>query len=145
MPQPCAAQLPYSVAYRQEVESPEMRAALAACRAPVVASYVLFGGVLTGKYDHDPAAGRAAGTLEEPRVARGVVVGRRMAALARSVGVTPARLAVAFALGLPSVASVLFGATRPEQVQENVSALALVDELDEPTWRELRWIGAELD
>ena len=51
----------------------------------------------------------------------------------------------AFALAPPSVASVLFGATRPEQVQENVSALALVDQLDEPTWRELRWIGAELD
>ena len=57
----------------------------------------------------------------------------------------PARLAVAFALAPPSVASVLFGATRPEQVQENVAALELVDQLDEPTWRELRWIGAELD
>jgi aryl-alcohol dehydrogenase-like predicted oxidoreductase len=121
-----------------------MRAALAACRAPVVASYVLFGGILTGKYDHDPAAGRAAGTLDDPRVAHGVVVGRRLAALAKSVGVTPARLAVAFALAPPSVASVLFGATRPEQVQENVAALELVDHLDEPTWRELRWIGAEL-
>ena len=83
VPQPCAAQLPYNVAHRQEVESPEMRAALAACRAPVVASYVLFGGVLTGKYDHDPAAGRAAGTLDDPTVAHGVVVGRRLAALAR--------------------------------------------------------------
>jgi aryl-alcohol dehydrogenase-like predicted oxidoreductase len=122
-----------------------MRAALAACRAPVVASYVLFGGILTGKYDHDPAAGRAAGTLDDPRVAHAVVVGRRLAALAESAGVTPARLAVAFALAPSSVASVLFGATRPEQVQENVAALELVDHLDEPTWRELRWIGAELD
>jgi aryl-alcohol dehydrogenase-like predicted oxidoreductase len=74
-----------------------------------------------------------------------VVVGRRLAALAESAGVTPARLAVAFALAPSSVASVLFGATRPEQVQENVAALELVDHLDEPTWRELRWIGAELD
>jgi len=145
VPQPCAAQLPYNVAHRDEVEGPEMRAALTACRAPVVASYVLFGGVLTGKYDDDPSAGRAAGTLDDPRVAHGAVVGRRLAALARSVGVTPARLAFAFALAPPTVASVLFGATRPEQVHENVSALALVDELDEPTWRELRWIGAELD
>jgi L-glyceraldehyde 3-phosphate reductase len=144
VPQPCAAQLPYNVAYPHEVESPEMQAALTACRAPVVASYVLFGGVLTGKYDHDPADGRAAGTLDDPKVAHGVVVGRRLAALADSAGVTPARLAFAFALAAPSVASVLFGATRPEQVEENVSALDLVDHLNEPTWRELRWIGAEL-
>jgi aryl-alcohol dehydrogenase-like predicted oxidoreductase len=127
VPQPCAAQLPYNVGYRDEVESPEMQAALAACRAPVVASYVLFGGVLTGKYDDDPAAGRAAGTLDDPRVAQGIVVARRLVALARSVGVSPARLAFAFALAPPSVASVLFGATRPEQVWENVSALAVVD------------------
>ena len=144
VPQPCAAQLPYNVGYRQEVESPEMQAALTACGAPVVASYVLLGGVLTGKYDHDPAAGRAAGTLDDPKVARGIVVGRRLAALADSAGVTPARLAFAFALASPSVASVLFGATRPEQVEENVSALDLVGHLDEPTWRELQWIGAEL-
>jgi aryl-alcohol dehydrogenase-like predicted oxidoreductase len=145
VPQPCAAQLPYNVAHRDEVEGPEMRAALAACGAPVVASYVLFGGVLTGKYDDDPAAGRAAGSLDDPRVAHGMVVGRRLAALARSAGVTPAQLAFAFALAPSSVASVLFGATRPEQVWENVAALDLVDRLDEPTWRELRWIGAGLD
>jgi len=145
VPQPCAAQLPYNVAHRDEVEGPEMRAALAACGAPVVASYVLFGGVLTGKYDDDPAAGRAAGSLDDPRVAHGIVVGRRLAALARSAGVTPAQLAFAFALAPSSVASVLFGATRPEQVWENVAALDLVDRLDEPTWRELRWIGAGLD
>ena len=57
VPMPCAAQLPYSVVQRAPVETPAMQAALAACGAPVVASYVLAGGVLTGKYDADPAAG----------------------------------------------------------------------------------------
>ena len=52
-----------------------MRGALAACGAPVIASYVLAGGVLTGKYDADPAAGRATGTLESPAVAAAAVRG----------------------------------------------------------------------
>src|SRR5262245_54091301 len=63
VPQPCAAQLPYSLAQRLPVEDQAMIDALTRCGAPVVASFVLAGGVLTGKYDDDPAAGRAAGLL----------------------------------------------------------------------------------
>ena len=47
---PCAAQLPYSLIARDWVESPEMTEALLACGAKVVASYVLAGGILSGKY-----------------------------------------------------------------------------------------------
>ena len=35
----------------------------------------------------------------------------------------PAALAIAFALGNPAVTSVLFGATSPAQIAENVNAL----------------------
>ena len=49
--------------------------------------------------------------------------------LAGRLGVSPATAAVAFALLEPSVASVLFGATRPAQVAENVAALELVARL----------------
>ena len=54
---PCAAQLPYSLIARDWVESPEMTEALLACGAKVVASYVLAGGILSGKYAGAPAAG----------------------------------------------------------------------------------------
>ena len=47
---PCAAQLPYSLIARDWVEGPEMTEALLACGAKVVASYVLAGGILSGKY-----------------------------------------------------------------------------------------------
>jgi aryl-alcohol dehydrogenase-like predicted oxidoreductase len=142
VPMPCAAQLPYSVVQRTPVESPAMREALAACGAPVVASYVLAGGVLTGKYDQDPAAGRAAGTLDEPRVAPAVAAARAVVAMATRLGTGPATLAVAFTLLEPAVATVLFGATRPAQVAENVAALELVHRLTPADVEELRAIRA---
>jgi len=42
----------------------------------------------------------------------------------------------------PLVATVLFGATRPEQIEENLGAIALAGDLDERTMAELRRIGA---
>ena len=114
-----------------------MGRALAACGAPVVASFVLAGGVLTGKYATDPAAGRAAGTLDQPAVAKAAEAGRTLAALARRLGTTPAALAVAFTHAHPTVATVLFGATTPAQVEQNASALALAERLDERDWAEL--------
>ena len=95
----------------------------------IVASYTLAGGVLTGKYDTDPGAGRATGTLDQPRVAPAVTAGRELAALAAEIGADPAGLAMAFALLDPSVSVVLFGATRPEQVTANLEALELAARL----------------
>jgi aryl-alcohol dehydrogenase-like predicted oxidoreductase len=142
VPQPCAAQLPYSVVQRSPVEDEDMGAALDTCAAPVVASFVLAGGVLTGKYETDPNAGRAAGTLDRPAVAHTAQVARRLVAMAEQLGVAPATLAVAFTLLNPSVASVLFGATSPAQVAENTAALDLVDTLGDDARAELRAIGS---
>ena len=52
-----------------------------------------------------------------------------------------AALAVAFALGHPDVATVLFGATSPEQVAANVAGLAAANRLTEAEWDELAAIG----
>jgi aryl-alcohol dehydrogenase-like predicted oxidoreductase len=142
LPQPCAAQLPYSLVHRGWVEDPAMKRALEACGAPVIASFVLAGGALTGKYDRDAATGRAAGNLDDPHYASGVRAGRDVAALARELETSPAALAIAFALGNPNVASVLFGATSPEQVRENAAAQQLVDRFDDDLWARLAAIGA---
>jgi aryl-alcohol dehydrogenase-like predicted oxidoreductase len=122
VPMPCAAQLPYSLVQRDWVEAPEMRDALNASGAGVVASFVMAGGVLTGKYDAG-ATGRAAGEIDTPRFARARERGRRLRELASEAGVSPAAVAIAFALAYPAVASVLFGATSPAQIAENVTAL----------------------
>ena len=141
LPQPCAAQLPYSLVRRDWVEGGQMQTALAACGAPVVASYSLAGGVLSGKYDSDPQGGRAAGSLEEPMYASAVVAARRLGNLARRLDTNPATLAVAFALANPDVATVLFGATKPEQVTDNVGALEVLARLSEEDLAELASIG----
>ena len=122
VPQPCAAQLPYSLVQRDWVQSPEMMAALDSSGAGVVASSVMAGGVLTGKYDSGQT-GRAAAELHSPRLAQARERGRALRALADETGSAPSALAIAFALANPAVVTVLFGATSPAQIAENVTAL----------------------
>ncbi len=144
VPQPCAAQLPYSLVHRAWVEDAAMKGALDACGAPVVASFVLAGGVLTGKYA-DASTGRASGQLDDWRYKSAAAAARDLSAFARELDAPTAALAVAFALGNPNVASVLFGATSPEQVQQNAAALELATRLDDEQWARLRAIGASPD
>ena len=122
VPPPCAAQLPYSLARRDWVESEQMEEALTASGAGLVASFVMAGGVLTGKYDAG-GSGRASGELDDPRLVAGRELGRRLRAVAAETATSPAALAIAFALAHPRTASVLFGATSPAQIAENVAAL----------------------
>ena len=129
VPGPMATQPPYSLVHREIVDDPGMRRLTTERGVAIVASYTLAGGVLTGKYDQDPGAGRAAGMLDQPSVAPAVAAGRDLAALARDVGADPASLAMAFALLDPAVSTVLFGATRPEQVSANLGAFALAGRL----------------
>jgi L-glyceraldehyde 3-phosphate reductase len=126
VPTPCAAQLPYSLVSRAWVEDPAMVEALALCEASVVASYVLAGGILSGKYRAPGAAGRMADELDAPQWEEAVAVADELHARAAEEGTTAAALAIAFALSNPGVATVLFGATTPEQVRENVRAAELV-------------------
>ena len=126
---PVATQPAYSLVSREIVDDPAMRRLAADRGVAIVASYTLAGGILTGKYDKDPGAGRAAGTLDQPQWAAAVAAGRELATLARDIDVAPASLAMAFALLDPSVTTVLFGATRPEQISANLGALALAERL----------------
>ena len=101
-------------------------------------------GVLTGKYrpGAKPAAGTRAsdsksnmwmGPLLKKPVLEKV---KKMGALARKAGMTPAQLALAWVLKNPAVSSVITGASRVSQVEENVKAAsfnldaALVEKLD---------------
>jgi aryl-alcohol dehydrogenase-like predicted oxidoreductase len=125
LPGPCATQLPYSLVSRNVVEDPQLQRVAGDRDTAIVASYALAGGVLTGKYAGNQAAGRAAGQLELPRYAAGAAAGRQVAALAADLGRDPAQLAMAFVLLNPAVTTLLFGATRPEQVHANAGALAV--------------------
>jgi aryl-alcohol dehydrogenase-like predicted oxidoreductase len=110
----------------------------------VLPFYPLEGGLLTGKYKRSerPAGSRLAGddfyTEEHFDVIEGVE------AFAAERGLTPTDVAVGWLLAQPSVGSVIAGATRPEQIAANVSALrcrlneADLAELDRIASRERR-------
>jgi aryl-alcohol dehydrogenase-like predicted oxidoreductase len=140
-PGPVATQPPYSLITRQYVEDPEMARVTSERGIAIVASYTLAGGVLTGKYTADPGAGRATGQLDQPRYAAGAAAGVRLAALAAGLGCAPAQLAMAFALLNPSVTTVLFGATTPEQVTSNIGSLAVAESLSAEDVARLRAIS----
>jgi len=142
---PCAAQLPYSLVRRAWVEDAAMTQALKVSHAGVVASFCLAGGVLTGKYRADPAAGRAAGTLGERDVAPAAAAADELAGLAGRLHTTAAALAIAFPLTNPAVTSVLFGATSAEQVRANCAAISLLDRLSQGDVARLRRIGSGAD
>ena len=78
VPPPCCAQLPYNVVSRSWVEGRDEAAALAEAGASVVASAVLAGGALTGKYDDPGASGRMAEKLADPSVRDALEAGRRV-------------------------------------------------------------------
>jgi aryl-alcohol dehydrogenase-like predicted oxidoreductase len=142
VPGPSATQPAYSLVHRADVENPLMWQLAAEHGLAIVASYTLAGGILTGKYDKDPQAGRAAGTVGSPQWASALAAGRELAAFGRETGRDPANLAMAFALLNPSVAAVLFGATRPEQVTANLGALSVAENLSADERRRLAAIGA---
>jgi voltage-dependent potassium channel beta subunit len=87
-------------------------------------------GVLTGKYQpgaQAPAGSRATtetGARFVQRFMTDEVLTRvqQLEPLAREAGLSMAQLAVAWVLQNPSVASAIIGASRPEQVRENVKA-----------------------
>jgi aryl-alcohol dehydrogenase-like predicted oxidoreductase len=139
--QPCAIQLPYSLVRRDWVEDPAMAQVLGTSGAGLVASFSLAGGVLSGKYLAGPAAGRAAGTLDDPRAAPAIAAARDLAGLADRLDTTPAALALAFPFTHPALASVLFGATSPEQIRADCAAASLPRRLGPDDVAELRRIG----
>ncbi len=97
----------------------------------------LASGLLTGKYlDGVPEGSRAAlagyewlrGTLTDEK--RNTKV-RALKEVADSLGCTLAQLAIAWCAHNPRVSSVITGASRPEQVTENMAALDVIGLLDE--------------
>jgi aryl-alcohol dehydrogenase-like predicted oxidoreductase len=118
-PAPVAAQMATSLADHAGPSDPEMRRAFER-GISLVASYVLAGGTLTGKYDRGER-GRASDDVS-PMIARSKQLAVRVVALADAWDVPPAHVAFAYAFAHPNLASVLFGASTPEQLRENTSA-----------------------
>jgi voltage-dependent potassium channel beta subunit len=98
----------------------------------------LASGLLTGKYNHGIPADSRLGTpgMEwlresvlgadaEPKLA----AVKKLAAIADGLGTTLPRLAIAWCLKNPRVSTVILGASRPEQLRENLQAIDLLPNL----------------
>jgi voltage-dependent potassium channel beta subunit len=96
----------------------------------------LASGLLSGKYNDGVAPQDSRAALpgyewlrnEVLRPERLAVV-KRLVPVANDLGCTMAQLALAWCLKNPRVSTVITGASRPEQVQENMKALDVVDKL----------------
>lgn len=89
-------------------------------------------GILTGKYAAGMPEGSRGAQYEWVRRglrAEDIAAAEALKPVARDVGVTLAQLALAWCLRLPQISSVITGATRPEQVTENLAAVGIT--LDE--------------
>ncbi|MCI0451237.1 MAG: aldo/keto reductase [Candidatus Latescibacteria bacterium] len=98
----------------------------------------LASGLLTGKYDRGPVKGTRAelpgmewlreelvGESARPRIEKV----KKLEAVADQLGCSRAQLAIAWCLKNPRVSSVITGATKREQVTENLGALGVVARL----------------
>jgi len=93
----------------------------------------LASGILSGRYDRGvPERSRLAlpayawlkeEVLSEERVEKA----RRLRPIADELGMTRAQMAIAWCLRNPNVGSVILGASRPEQLEENLAALDKVE------------------
>jgi aryl-alcohol dehydrogenase-like predicted oxidoreductase len=137
---PCAAQLPYSLVQRSWVEGDHMTGIVRDEGVGLVASYSLAGGTLTGKYQRGQA-GRVSGDVDDPVIAAGKAAAPRLSELAAQWGVSEASLAIAFALAHPHLCSVLFGATSPSQIDQNVRGVDVLQWLDSDQIEQLRAIS----
>jgi voltage-dependent potassium channel beta subunit len=103
----------------------------------------LSSGLLTGKYNEGvPQDSRLAqegyswlksGVLGDAQSGR-LERARRFSAIAAELGVAPAPLAIAWCLRNPHVSCVLLGASRPQQLLQNLEALAIGARVDEAAW-----------
>jgi voltage-dependent potassium channel beta subunit len=109
----------------------------------------LASGLLTGKYnDGDPGDTRISlkdyawlrEKFETDEARKRLAKVKRLAAFAKDLGTTLPQLALAWCLKNSRVSSVITGASKPEQVKENMKAGELVDKLDDAVLQRIEQI-----
>lgn len=100
----------------------------------------LASGLLTGKYDKGIPEGTRVSLagyewlrqrFESEKGQRKVEKVRQLSSIAQDLGTTMPKLAIAWCLKNPHVSTVITGASKPEQVSENLTALDVIPKLTE--------------
>ncbi len=147
---PTMEQPQYNLLHRNRVER-EYAALYADPGLGITTFSPLASGLLTGKYNDGFPAGSRLGrdgmewlqelVLGTDGPARMAQV-RRYARLAADLGQSPATLAVAWCLRNPNVSSVILGASRVEQLLQNLQALELLTAVDDDVWAQVEAVFA---
>ena len=138
---PCAAQLAYNVLLRSPVEDEQTERICRSGEIGIVASFCLYGGLLSGKYNQaeaDPNSRFGEKQLEALRQKGLLPKVNQVIDMAGEVGCTPAQLALAYCLKNNQVSSVLFGAKKVTQVEENIRTLEMLSRIDKGVMTKLR-------
>lgn len=127
-PAPVAAQMANSLVDHSGASDVDMLAAFERRPISLVASYVLAGGTLSGKYLAGDA-GRA--TADDSRVVTdGKALAPAVVDLATKWGVSASHVAFAYAFQHRYLASIVFGASTAEQLRENAAAYETFGQFD---------------
>lgn len=136
---PCAAQLAYNLLAKSPVEDEQTKSVCDSAGIGIVASYTLYGGLLSGKYNQETTLKGRFSTQEIEKIRQKGLLEKveQVIQIALEVGCTPAQLAMAYCLKNRQISSVLFGATTVEQLESNLRALELLPRLDEAVMEKL--------
>jgi aryl-alcohol dehydrogenase-like predicted oxidoreductase len=124
LPRPQLAELKYNIARSGVVDGEAFQKLCADTGITLIASDVMEGGILAGKIEPARKIGIDTGSIRAEIKA----LLPRLEDIAAEYRATLAQLALAFALAGRATSSVLFGATRITQLEENVGALRLARE-----------------
>lgn len=124
LPTPQIVQIKYNIARRHIVEAEDYTRLRTETGISIHASDSLEGGILAGSLVRERVLGRDPGGIREDIIA----LVPRLRAIADSFGCSMAQLAIAFCIANPQTASLLFGASRIAQLEDNVGAVALARE-----------------
>jgi len=112
----------------------------------------LYGGMLTGKYNQGDIPEGSRADLEEyswmkERVQdeKKLAVTRQLAKVADDLGVSMAQMSLAWVLKNPDVSTVITGASKVSQVEENLQAVEIKNQLTEDVMDRIQEIIQEID
>ena len=132
---PVVEQPKYNLLWRRRVES-ELVQVVREYGIGLTTFSPLSNGILSGKYnDGIPQGSRA--TLKDYQNIRDSITpevlakARQLTALAQELNITSAQLAIGWCLRRKDISAVITGATRPEQLDENLEAAEISEKLDE--------------
>ncbi len=138
---PAVEQPQYNLFHRERVEE-ELAPLCREWGLGLVTFSPLYFGILSGKYNAGiPEGSRAAmpemGWIRDRITPERLAIVRKLTSLAEKLGLTTAQLSIAWVLRRKEVSSVITGATRVEQLDENLAAAEAVDRLDDTVLDEI--------